>query len=291
MTSVCVCFLQDKNEIPSSVFMKDSIHDAENKSLSPDANRTQEETELHTVQLSSDEDLDEEEDEDEILEVMEPLKKSRAEKMKRSSLKKVDSLKKAFSRENFEKKMNKIVSVEKREKIKNSLSQKNKDGSFKIFHIRKNREGGEKHAEHETFSEIHTDLAPAQEEDVEPEELAKEKMGGAEKEEVEKEEVEVEVEVELEKEEVEMEKEEVEVEKEEVEMEKEGVSLDDGAENELSITEGLMAEYALSATLPQETSHIYHNALHREEEEEEEQREREEGDEGEQESTAVEKRS
>ncbi|XP_017336501.1 caveolae-associated protein 2b [Ictalurus punctatus] len=284
-----VLIFQDKNEIPSSVFMKDSIHDAENKSLSPDANRTQEETELHTVQLSSDEDLDEEEDEDEILEVMEPLKKSRAEKMKRSSLKKVDSLKKAFSRENFEKKMNKIVSVEKREKIKNSLSQKNKDGSFKIFHIRKNREGGEKHAEHETFSEIHTDLAPAQEEDVEPEELAKEKMGGAEKEEVEKEEVEVEVEVE--KEEVEMEKEEVEVEKEEVEMEKEGVSLDDGAENELSITEGLMAEYALSATLPQETSHIYHNALHREEEEEEEQREREEGDEGEQESTAVEKRS
>lgn len=267
---VCL-FLQDEKEIPSSVFVKDPICDAENESLSPDANRAQEEAELYTVQLSSDEDLNEEqEDEEEFVELMEPQEKSRAEKIKRSSLKKVDSLKKAFSRENFEKKMNKIVSVEKREKIKKSLSQKNKGGSFKIFHVKKNREGGEEHAEHETFSEIHADLAPAQEEDVESEELAKEKMGGAK----EKEEME------------EVEKEEVEVEKQEVE--KEEVSLDDVGENELSITEGLRAEYTLSATLPQETSHISHNALQGEEEE---QREREEDDEGEEESTAVEKRA
>ncbi|XP_026767638.3 caveolae-associated protein 2b [Pangasianodon hypophthalmus] len=283
-----VLIFQDENEIPSSVFVKDSIHGAENESLSPDANRSQEEVELHTVQLSSDEDLDEEqEDEEEFVEVLEPLEKSRTEKIKRSSLKKVDSLKKAFSRENFEKKMNKIVSAEKREKIKKSLSQKNKSGSFKIFHIKKTREGGKEHAEHETFTEIHADLAPAQEEDAEHEELAKEKMGGAK----EKEEVE-----EVEKEEVEVEKEDME--KEEMgmeEVEKEEVALDDDdddAENELSITEGLRAEYTLSATLPQETSHISHNALHgEEEEEEEEQREREEGDEGEEESTAAEKSS
>lgn len=252
------------------MFVKDSIHDAENESLSPDANRSQEEGELHTVQLSSDEDLDEEEeDEEQFVEVIEPLEKSRAEKIKRSSLKKVDSLKKAFSRENFEKKMNKIVSVEKREKIKKSLSQKNKGGSFKMFHIKKNRDGGEEHAEHETFSEIHADLAPAQEEDTELEELAKEKMGGAK----EKEEVE-------------------EVEKEELEVKKAVDSLDDSAENVLSITEGLRPEYALSATLPQETTHISHNALHGEEEEEEEEhRDREEGDEGKEENTAVEIRS
>ncbi|KAF5888848.1 serum deprivation-response protein-like, partial [Clarias magur] len=142
----------DENEIPSSVFVKDSPHDAENESISPDANRSQEEGELHTIQLSSDEDLDEEpEDEAELVEAMESLETSRAEKLKRSSLKKVDSLKKAFSRENFEKRMNKIVSVEKREKIKKSLSQKNKGGSFKLFHIKKKREGGEEHAEHEAF--------------------------------------------------------------------------------------------------------------------------------------------
>lgn len=260
-----VLIFQDENEIPSSVFVKDSTHDAEDQSLSPDANRSHEEVELHTVQLSSDEDLEEEaEDEEELVEVMEPLEKSRAEKLKSSSLKKVDSLKKAFSRENFEKKMNKIVSLEKREKIKKSLSQKNKSGSFKIFHIKKNREGAEEHAENETFSEIHADLTPAQEEDAEPEELAKENMGGTkEKEEVEKEEVE----------------------KEDAEVE-EQMSLDDDAGNELSITEGLPIEYTLSATLPQETSHIAHNALHGEEEE---QGQREEGDE--EESTAGEMRS
>lgn len=260
------------------MFVKDPVRDAENESLSPDANRSQEEMELHTVQLSSDEDLaEEQEDEDEFVESVEPLEKSRTEKLKRSSLKKVDSLKKAFSRENFEKKMNKFVSVEKREKIKKSLSQKNKGGSFKIFHIKKHRASAEENAEHETFSEIHADLAPAQEEDEEPEELAKEKAGGPkEKEEVEKEE--------MAKEEVEVEKEEVEV---EVEVEREEVSLDDDAENELSITEGLRAEYTLSATLPQETSHISHNTLHGEEEGEEEQREREEDDEGEEERTAV----
>lgn len=272
--------MQDENEIPASVFVKDPICDAENESLSPDANRSQEEMELHTVQLSSDEDLNEEqEDEEDYLELMEPQEKTRAEKLKRSSLKKVDSLKKAFSRENFEKKMNKIVSVEKREKIKKSLSQKNKGGSFKIFHIKKNRAGSEEHAENETFSEIHADLAPTQEEeDAEPEELAKEKMGGAK----EKEEVEEVEKEQLDVERKEVDKKEVKVEVEREEVEKEEVSLDDGDENELSIIEGLSAEYTLSATLPQETSHISHHALQSEEEEQ-----REENDEGEEESTAV----
>uniref|UniRef100_A0A3Q3FLR7 Caveolae associated protein 2b n=1 Tax=Labrus bergylta TaxID=56723 RepID=A0A3Q3FLR7_9LABR len=103
-----------------------------------DGNRSQE-SGLQTIDLSSDEDVG-----------LENMEKSRAEKLKRSSLKKVtkqihmfrqtgsqtdrlnslflqvDSLKKAFSRQNIEKKMTKIgtkiVSQEQREKIKQKTS-------------------------------------------------------------------------------------------------------------------------------------------------------------------------
>lgn len=79
----------------------------------------------------------------------------RADKFKRSSLKKVDSLKKAFSRQSIEKKVTqittKIVPPEKREKIKKSLTPNHpksptaKSSSFKVspmtFNIKKVREG------------------------------------------------------------------------------------------------------------------------------------------------------
>lgn len=79
----------------------------------------------------------------------------RADKFKRSSLKKVDSLKKAFSRQSIEKKMTqittKIVPPEKREKIKKSLtpnhpkSPTTKSSSFKVspmtFNVKKVRDG------------------------------------------------------------------------------------------------------------------------------------------------------
>uniref|UniRef100_A0A8C5WVY3 Uncharacterized protein n=1 Tax=Laticauda laticaudata TaxID=8630 RepID=A0A8C5WVY3_LATLA len=85
----------------------------------------------------------------------EKIEESRAEKIKRSSLKKVDSLKKAFSRQNIEKKMNKIstkiVSPERREKIKKSFtpnhqkSSSSKSSSFKVspltFNVKKVRDG------------------------------------------------------------------------------------------------------------------------------------------------------
>uniref|UniRef100_A0A4W3J577 Caveolae associated protein 2b n=1 Tax=Callorhinchus milii TaxID=7868 RepID=A0A4W3J577_CALMI len=88
-------------------------------------------------------------------EKVEKLEQSRAAKIKRSSLRKVDSIKKAFSRENFEKRMNrfgtKIVSPERREKIKKSLTPSNqktqslKASSFKVspmtFNVKKVREG------------------------------------------------------------------------------------------------------------------------------------------------------
>ncbi|MBW04341.1 Serum deprivation-response protein, partial [Eschrichtius robustus] len=156
----------EENEIPASVFVKEPASSlAEGKEEEhADENKSLEET-LHTVDLSSDDDLphDEEALEDSAEEKME---ESRAEKIKRSSLRKVDSLKKAFSRQNIEKKMNKlgtkIVSAERREKIKKSLTsnhQKTSSGKSSPFKVspltfgRKKVREGESPAENETKSE------------------------------------------------------------------------------------------------------------------------------------------
>ncbi|XP_030065650.1 caveolae-associated protein 2 [Microcaecilia unicolor] len=130
-----VLIFQEENEIPANVFVKDPVSVAsvtEGQEEPVDENKVLEET-MHTVSLSSDEEITHE---DEALEdsTEERLGESRAEKLKKSSLKKVDSLKKAFSRQNLEKKMNKIVSPERREKIKKSFtSTQHKAGSpFKV---------------------------------------------------------------------------------------------------------------------------------------------------------------
>ncbi|TEA33764.1 hypothetical protein DBR06_SOUSAS16110005 [Sousa chinensis] len=157
---------KEENEIPASVFVKEPASSlAEGKEEEhADENKSLEET-LHTVDLSSDDELphDEEALEDSAEEKME---ESRAEKIKRSSLRKVDSLKKAFSRQNIEKKMNKlgtkIVSAERREKIKKSLTsnhQKTSSGKSSPFKVspltfgRKKVREGESPAENETKSE------------------------------------------------------------------------------------------------------------------------------------------
>lgn len=156
-----VLIFQEESEIPASVFVKEPVPStAEGKEFA-DENKSLEET-LHNVDLSSDDELprDEEALEDSAEEKME---ESRAEKIKRSSLKKVDSLKKAFSRQNIEKKMNKlgtkIVSVERREKIKKSLTpnhQKASSGKSSPFKVsplsfgRKKVREGESTAENET---------------------------------------------------------------------------------------------------------------------------------------------
>ncbi|KAI7807382.1 caveolae-associated protein 2b [Triplophysa rosa] len=274
-----VLIFQEENEIPSSVFVKEpepmpELEEEENASVDP--NRSQEDG-LHTIALSSDEEQGQEDDEDEVLRVLNMedevrTEKSRTEKIKRSSLKKVDSLKKAFSRQNIEKKMNKfgtkIVSQEQREKIKKSLTpnhQKNpsaKSSSFKVspltFNIKKVRGGdaepeGEASAQSEgspsavasielapidsptedlPFQEVHSQLAPG------PEEV-KAAVEAMEKEELP------------------------------------GI-LNGTAEVELSITEDVSQEYALSATLPQDASH---HALQEENEDEEEEKERLESEE------------
>ncbi|XP_047403299.1 LOW QUALITY PROTEIN: caveolae-associated protein 2 [Sciurus carolinensis] len=160
-----VLIFQEENEIPANVFVKEPVPSpVEGKEELADENKSLEET-LHTVDLSSDDELAHEEEalEDSTEEKME---ESRAGKIKRSSLRKVDSLKKAFSRQNIEKKMNKlgtkIVSVERREKIKKSLTsnhQKTSSGKSSPFKVspltfgRKKVREGESPAENESKSE------------------------------------------------------------------------------------------------------------------------------------------
>ncbi|XP_036175796.1 caveolae-associated protein 2 isoform X2 [Myotis myotis] len=155
----------EEHEIPTSVFAKEPVPSpSEGKEDLADENKSLEET-LHTVDLSSDDELvpDEEALEDSAEESM---GESRAEKIKRSSLRKVDSLKKAFSRQNIEKQMNrlgtKIVSVERREKIKKSFAsnhQKTSSGKSSPFKVspltfgRKKIREGESAGENETKSE------------------------------------------------------------------------------------------------------------------------------------------
>ncbi|KAM9447395.1 caveolae-associated protein 2-like [Salvelinus alpinus] len=174
-----VLIFQEDNEIPSSVFIKDSPKTPQASQLEDnapavpapsvagtDANRSQEEG-LHTISLSSsDDDAGGHHEEDEALEEEATLglgatrpsvERSRADRLKRSSLKKVDSLKKAFSRQSIEKKMNKIstkiVPTASREKIKKSFtpnhpkSPASKSSSFKVspmtFNVKKMRGEGE----------------------------------------------------------------------------------------------------------------------------------------------------
>lgn len=91
--------LQEENEIPTTVFVKDPppfprdeiLEESEELVLGEDGNRSQEGG-LHTIDLSSDEDVGLEaelDDEEPWPHDLENMEKSRAEKIKRSSLKKV----------------------------------------------------------------------------------------------------------------------------------------------------------------------------------------------------------
>ncbi|XP_034285623.1 caveolae-associated protein 2 [Pantherophis guttatus] len=143
-----VLIFQEENEIPASVFVKEPVPSITDGKEEPvDENKTLEET-LHTVELSSEDEVPHDDLAEDSMD--EKIEESRAEKIKRSSLKKVDSLKKAFSRQNIEKKMNKIVSPERREKIKKSFTpnhqkSSSKSSSFKVspltFNVKKVRDG------------------------------------------------------------------------------------------------------------------------------------------------------
>ncbi len=170
----CFFFLQfqEDTEIPSTLLTKDGLATTSQDEIGPssptpvpDLNRSQDEG-LQTISLSSDDDegkgatsplaeggddsLDQYEENFPGL-GSEHLERSRADKFKRSSMKKVDSLKKAFSRSNIEKKINKIVPPEQREKIKKSFtpnhpkSSSSKSSSFRVspmtFNVKKVRDG------------------------------------------------------------------------------------------------------------------------------------------------------
>ncbi|KAM3607173.1 uncharacterized protein V6R79_002770 [Siganus canaliculatus] len=189
-----VLIFQEDNEIPSSVFVKDSLttplpsqYDAESTRPTPsvagsiDGSRAHEEG-LQTISLSSDDDdgLTPHPEMDEFLEGDDVAGTSRgferrADKFKRSSLKKVDSLKKAFSRHSIEKKMNqittKIVPPEKREKIMKSLTPNHpksptaKSSSFKVsnmtFNVKKVRDGeGPTQDTGSPVEEAHVEIPP-----------------------------------------------------------------------------------------------------------------------------------
>ncbi|XP_016380904.1 serum deprivation-response protein-like [Sinocyclocheilus rhinocerous] len=167
-----VLIFQEDNEIPSTLLTKDGLASTSQDEIAPsaptpltDLNRSQDEG-LQTISLSSDEDEEKgatsllAEGGDDSLDLHEEsfpglgserLERSRADKFKRSSLKKVDSLKKAFSRSSIEKKINKIVPPEQREKIKKSFipnhpkSSSSKSSSFRVspmtFNVKKVRDG------------------------------------------------------------------------------------------------------------------------------------------------------
>ncbi|XP_059558586.1 caveolae-associated protein 2 [Myotis daubentonii] len=164
-----VLIFQEEHEIPTSVFAKEPVSSPnEGKEDLADENKSLEET-LHTVDLSSEDELAHDE---EALgdSAEESMGESRAEKMKRSSLRKVDSLKKAFSRQNIEKQMNrlgtKIVSAERREKIKKSFTsnhQKTASGKSSPFKVSPLTFGRKKIREGESAGETKSEDAPSNE--------------------------------------------------------------------------------------------------------------------------------
>ncbi|KAM6893129.1 caveolae-associated protein 2b [Lycodopsis pacificus] len=256
-----VLIFQEENEIPSSVFVKDPppfprdeiLKEEGDESMAgvTDGNRSQEGG-LHTIDLSSDEDVGLEaelEDEEMWPHDLENMEKSRAEKLKHSSLKKVDSLKKAFSRQNIEKKMTKIgtkiVSQEQREKIKKRTS------SLKVspltFSIRKPRSSSDSQP---PDASLQVDDSVVVEADVDLSPL------GDTDQEVSFTEIHAQLdpdEQELKEQEEEQEKEEEKEEEQEKEEEHEKEEEEKGGVEDLSVvSEGVSEDYTLSSTLPQE---------------------------------------
>lgn len=168
-----VLIFQEDHEIPATLLTKEGLASLSQDDTIPsaptpltDLNRSHEEG-LQTINLSSDE--EEEKGASSLLAEggtesltdlheeslpdlgSERLERSRVDKFKRSSLKKVDSLKKALSRSNIEKQINKFVPPEQRQKIKKSFtpnhpkSPTSKSSSFRVnpmtFNTKKVRDG------------------------------------------------------------------------------------------------------------------------------------------------------
>ncbi|XP_043987197.1 caveolae-associated protein 2a [Gambusia affinis] len=150
-----------KTPVPSQYDAESTIQPAPSITGSIEGSRTQEEM-LQKISLSSDDDAElacatSQRDEGDSLEYdVSPIKfERRSDRFKRSSLKKVDTIKKAFTHAKIGEKVNqitsKIVPPEKREKIKKSFTPSHaksstaKSSSFKIspmtFNVKKVRDG------------------------------------------------------------------------------------------------------------------------------------------------------
>ncbi|KAJ3584487.1 hypothetical protein NHX12_014982 [Muraenolepis orangiensis] len=192
-----VLIFQEEKEIPSSVFVKQPVPfprdqegegEGEGELRPPQDGPAQDEEGLHTIDLSSDEDVGLEaelEEEGEDLYDLEFTDKTRAEKIKRSSLKKVDSLKKAL-----ENKMS-----QQRDKIRKTLSSNQTRAGFKASSEARDSPGTEAHVELSPlalsdegipFTEVHSQLAPGGGEEREEE---REEERGEEREEEREEEI------------------------------------------------------------------------------------------------------
>ncbi|XP_061142786.1 caveolae-associated protein 2-like [Syngnathus typhle] len=171
-----VLIFQEDNEIPSSVLVKDSLKTPQPslygaESTQPSRSNAGSVDGLQSVDLSSDEDQSLGRAESGFLECEAAGGSSsgferRSDKFKRSSLKKVDSIKKSI-----EKKMaqitTKIVPPEKREKIIKTLSPTHprspsaKSSTFKVspmtFNVKKNRDG---ELPSQDLEEAHVEMAP-----------------------------------------------------------------------------------------------------------------------------------
>ncbi|KAM4033266.1 caveolae-associated protein 1 isoform 1-T1 [Anomaloglossus baeobatrachus] len=105
-----VMIYQDEVKMPSKLSISKSLKDTEKQEVEDDGQEKEnKEDESEHIQLSSDEEV----------EVEETIEESRAEKIKRSGMRKVDDIKKAFSKEKMEK--TKVRTKENLEKTRQNL--------------------------------------------------------------------------------------------------------------------------------------------------------------------------
>ncbi|KAM8946278.1 caveolae-associated protein 1 [Pelodytes ibericus] len=104
-----VMIYQDEVKLPSKLSISKSLKDTEKQEVEDDQQLKENKEDEENIQLSSDEEV----------EVEEIIEESRAERIKRSGMRRVDDIKKAFSKEKMEK--TKVKTKENLEKTKQNL--------------------------------------------------------------------------------------------------------------------------------------------------------------------------
>ncbi|XP_063315013.1 caveolae-associated protein 1 [Pelobates fuscus] len=104
-----VMIYQDEVKLPSKLSISKSLKDTEKQEVEEEEEHKENKEENENIQLSSDEEV----------ELEEIIEESRAERIKRSGMRRVDDIKKAFSKEKMEK--TKVKTKENLEKTKQNL--------------------------------------------------------------------------------------------------------------------------------------------------------------------------